>query len=235
MWHALDRKAVDHRGLVWLIAFVMKTTSFLLLSGISAGLISCGSLKSVQQPLGNTDFDPLDGPGKRKSSIGLVKPTTSQYKPGQWVETAMENATFFRAIPKGNASADRVLKAGAPLKVVRAQGSFIKVELNSGDVGYIPSIMVTERRQQTRVYKPAPRSQRTEVPVIPGIPTDASIDDLPPLPDVPPLPDNTTDLPLPIDSVPSPPPVRVQTEPIPLPDLPPPPEVPGLTPPAPVE
>ena len=53
----------------------------------------------------------------------------------------MPNAFFFRSIPKGNARADKVLAVATPLKVVSSKGAYVKVELDSGDVGYVPEIM----------------------------------------------------------------------------------------------
>jgi len=219
----------------------MKSSSFFQLSGISlaaVALVSCGSLQNLNQPLGETSFDPLDGPGSKRKSSGSssVQATGSQYTPGQWVETAMANATFFREMPKGSASADKVLKAGLPMKVVKTQGSFVKVELDSGDIGFVPAIMVTERRAENQIYRAPKINRQQDVPIIPiepGIPSQAPAGDLPPLPDVPPLPDSDLGIPAspsvtaPIpESIPVPVPV---TKPQPLPDLPPPPEVPGLT------
>ncbi len=222
----------------------MKSPALPLLGGLSLVLASCGALNNVNQPLDGSNFDPLNSPGsKKRSSSNLVTPTGPSYTPGQWVETAMANSTFFRAIPKGNASADKVLKAGTPLKVVKAQGSFIKVELDSGDVGYVPSIMVTERRAQSNSFS-SPRSPN-EVPIIPitpGTPTSGSASGLPELPDLPPLPDvDGGNTPPPLE-VPLPPPLPVEVPTItpsvrtePLPDLPPPPSVPGVSVPIPVE
>lgn len=79
----------------------------------------------------------------------------------------MPNSTFFKAIPKGDATADKVLQVGAPLKYISTKGSYVKVELESGDVGYVPEIMVTDR---------------ATVSAIPDIPP-------PIVPDAPPIPD----------------------------------------------
>jgi len=204
-------------------------------------LVSCGALKNMNQPLGDSGYDPLDGPGKTKagSQPGSVKVTGPKYTPGQWIETAMPNSTFFRTLPKGNATADKVLPAGTPLKFIKTQSSFAKVELNSGDVGFVPAIMVAERRSPG------------EIPIVPGVPSyTGSVSDLPPLPESTGIPADGVSLPSgiappPVDgSVPpivspdsaapqpvTPPPVNTT----PLPDLPPPPEVPGITEPQPID
>ena len=61
------------------------------------------------------------------------------------METSIPNATFFKAFPKGVAVADKVLPVAIPMKVVSSRGTYLKVELDSGDVGYVPEIMVAGR------------------------------------------------------------------------------------------
>lgn len=219
---------------MWSISFAMTTPSLLTLGGLAFALASCGSFKNFKQPLSSSgDFDPLSSPGsniKRQSAV--VAPTSPSYKPGQWVETSMPNATFFRSIPKGNARADKVLAVGTDLKVVSSKGTYVKVELDSGDVGYVPEIMVIERSSANEVPVTSPIAPIPEFgsvpppvdpgdlsgdiappPEIPGI--TPSVPGLPSLPDAPPLPD--VDIPSVPESVPT------------VPDVAPPPEIPGIT------
>lgn len=125
----------------------MNSQSLLTLGGLTLVLVSCGSFKNFNQFLsGSGDFDPLSSPGSSSSGgSAVVAPNSPSYKSGQWVETSMPNAFFFRSIPKGNARADKVLAVATPLKVVSSKGTYVKVELDSGDVGYVPEIMVIER------------------------------------------------------------------------------------------
>ncbi|MEJ6724861.1 MAG: hypothetical protein QNK80_09065 [Akkermansiaceae bacterium] len=126
----------------------MKPSHYLLLGGATVLLNSCGALKNVQQPLSSDgSFDPLSAPGSQSSqgAGSYAAPSTSSYIPGQWIETSMPNSTFFRVIPKGNATADKVLQAGVPLKYISSEGSYTRVELDSGAVGFVPEIMVIER------------------------------------------------------------------------------------------
>ena len=102
-----------------------------------------------------------------RSTSSTVDASAARYSAGQWVETSMANATFFTQIPKGNATANQVLEAGTPLKVVSAQGTYVKVELESGDVGYVPEMMVAEQ------------AVATDVPIVPLI--DPSIIGPPPV------------------------------------------------------
>lgn len=79
----------------------------------------------------------------------------------------MANSTFFKQIPKGNATADQVLGAGTPMKVITAQGTYVKVELESGDIGFVPEMMV------------ATQAVPSDVPIVPVI--DPSIIGPPPV------------------------------------------------------
>ena len=122
----------------------MRTPIFLTYGAASVLLVSCGAFSNFGKPLSG-DFDPLSSPGGSAAvqpGAAVVAPT---YKSGQWVETAMANAAFFKAIPRGNARADKVLPAATPMKVVSTKDTYVKVELDSGEVGYVPEIMVIAR------------------------------------------------------------------------------------------
>jgi len=220
----------------------MKPSHYLLLGGATVLLNSCGALKNVQQPLSSDgSFDPLSAPGSQSSqgAGSYAAPSTSSYIPGQWIETSMPNSTFFRVIPKGNATADKVLQAGVPLKYISSEGSYTRVELDSGAVGFVPEIMVIERATGsgtlvTVAVAPPPLSGDMAVPSSdPFIPPSSfPAPDAPVLPEIPTLP-NTSVTP-PGTSVP---PITPNV-PIPgsvdVPELPPvealvPPDVSGIT------
>ncbi|MFT6181080.1 MAG: hypothetical protein ACJAQT_001016 [Akkermansiaceae bacterium] len=212
----------------------MSSQSLLTLGGLAFALASCGSFKNFNQPISNGgDFDPLSSPGSnsRKRSA-VVAPTSPSYKPGQWVETSMPNSTFFRLIPKGNARADMVLAAGTDLKVVSSKGTYVKVELDSGEVGYVPEIMVIERSSANAVPVSSPLSPVPEFGSVPPPvdPSDFSGDFAPP----PEIPGITPSVPV-VPSLPDAPPVpEVGTPPVlenvpTVPDVAPPPEIPGIT------
>lgn len=217
----------------------MKTPQLLTLGSLVAALVSCGSFKNFNQPLsGSGDFDPLSSPGSTSGGgSALVAPTSPSYNRGQWVETSMPNATFFRNIPRGGGSADRVLAAGTPMKVVSSKGTYVKVELDSGEVGYVPEIMVIDRKKlgtpasggdldfgpvPPPVEPGVPGSGIAPPPEIPGtpppVPEVAPVPEVPSLPDVPSIPD--------VPAVPEP--VTPGEAPT-VPDTAPPPTVPGIT------
>jgi len=214
---------IDHAGGPIHTGFKMKTSPLFTLGALALLSASCGAFKNFNQPL-SSDFDPLSAPGSSQASQGaaVVAPT---YKAGQWVETAMPNAAFFRVIPKGNARADKILPVATPLKVISTKDTYVKVELDSGDIGFVPEIMVIIQGASAQPplgpdYGPIPPpvepglGSPTEIPGpgVPGLP--------PSIPDVPSVPG--ADLPPPLPPVPG----------NATPDVPPtvvPPTVPGVT------
>ena len=98
-----------------------------------------------------------------------------------------------------------MLPVATPLKVISTSGTYVKVEMDSGEIGFVPEIMIAER---------------SAVPVVPVVPP--PVDGAVPPPGVLVTPPNPTDVP--------PPPPTPDVAP-PVPDVAPPPEVPGITPP----
>ena len=138
----------------------MKSSKLLPLAATVA-LSSCAQIAStINEPI-TSDYNPLDGPNVALTRNKSFQPTGPSYQPGQWVETAMPSSTFFYKIPKGNATADQVLSKGAPLKVISTKGSYVKVELEGGSVGFVPTIMVAEPSSSydDTPFLPTPPSQ----------------------------------------------------------------------------
>lgn len=124
----------------------MKTPFPLILLSIALGLMSCNVLQTIQRPISNGgSFNPLMAPVNQSSSQVLEVTTTEDFTPGQWIETSMPNTTFFTEIPKADATADKVLQVGSSMKYISSKESYVRVELDSGDLGYIPKFMVDER------------------------------------------------------------------------------------------
>lgn len=137
----------------------MKSSRLLPLAA-TLSLASCAQIASTLQEPITSDYNPLDGPSVASNRNKSFQPTGPTYKSGEWVETAMPNSTFFRKIPRGNASADQVLSKGSPLKVISTKGTFLKVETEGGSVGYVPAIMVAEpsSASDTAPFLPPPPS-----------------------------------------------------------------------------
>ena len=93
----------------------------------------------------SSSFDPLDPAGGFGRSGAPV--VNAGFAAGSFVKTAMDNAAFFSSRPKGDAKADKLLPANTPMKVISDDGNYLKVELDSGEVGFIPPIMVANQSE----------------------------------------------------------------------------------------
>jgi hypothetical protein len=122
----------------------------------------------LSQPIDGSATNPLNAPGSNR--LKQAGGPTS-FTPGQFVKAIMDNAAFFSKRPSGAADADKLLKINTPMKVIADDGTYVKVELEGGEVGYVPSVMVFDPN--------APMAG------LPGAPGDAQ--PLPPAP-VSPLP-----------------------------------------------
>jgi hypothetical protein len=141
----------------------------LMLLGVS--LVSCGD---YQQP-SSGDFDPLRRPGVRKPTVEIVN---SLYQPGQFVIAAADGTGLFNNRPTGNAEAETILNSGTNMRVISSDGTFLKVELDDGKVGFVASVMVIDSQQAaTLPTTPAPINgdlqtpPNSETPLQPNIST----------------------------------------------------------------
>ncbi len=162
----------------------------------------------MNQPISSGGFDPLLVPGG-----GLSQPTArAGFKAHDLVRAAMDNTAFYKQKPKDNADADRLLARGTGMKVIRASGSYLQVELDAtGEVGYVPEVMVESATAppaagllpgtgEYQVYPPLPADGQlpadgaiTPAPEPPGGPIPTVIDparptEIPKVPDVPATP-----------------------------------------------
>lgn len=112
-------------------------------------------MSSFNDPLDGS-FDPLDSPGSSRNTP--VEDTGPRYQTGQWLETSMPNTAFFPRVPRGNEQPTKTLVSATPLRVLAMEGTYVKVELENGEIGYVPTIMVGE--------KPSPN----EIPIVPVAP-----------------------------------------------------------------
>ena len=107
----------------------------------AAAVLVVASCNTMDQSLSSGGFDPLRPPG---SEIALGMPVGPAFKAGQFVRTVMDNSAFFKTRPKGDSDADKLLPRGTSMKVISIVDSYVKVELDSGDVGFVPTIMVED-------------------------------------------------------------------------------------------
>lgn len=109
---------------------------------LSASVVfSLAACDTMNRPLSSGDFDPLRPPGSGSNTTVVTGPT---YKAGQFVRAMMDNTAFFKNRPKGDVDADKVLARGTSMKVISNVDSYLKVELDSGEVGFVPTIMVED-------------------------------------------------------------------------------------------
>jgi hypothetical protein len=105
---------------------------------ISLGLAAC---ETMNRPVTTGAFDPLQAPG---SDQGAMVVNTSTFAAGQFVRSIMDNTAFFKTRPNGNADADKLLARGTSMKVISSSDSYVKVELDSGEVGWVPTVMLED-------------------------------------------------------------------------------------------
>ncbi len=130
-------------------------------------LLSIVSCDTFNTPLNTSgDFDPLRTAGGGASGPNLA--TGPTYRAGQFVRAALDNTAFYKSKPRGEANADQLLKRGTSMKVVSSGSSYLKVELDSGDIGFVPVVMIEDSSsapqstsassREVQVYPPLPGS-----------------------------------------------------------------------------
>ena len=132
-----------------------------LASGVTAfGLVACGTSDG---PVGFGGADPLRAPGSSTTSP-LVEPG---FRAGEFVRAIVDNTAFFTKRPKGESDADKVLPRGTSMKVVSTVDSYLKVELDSGEIGFVPSVMVEGSAENAA---PLPPTNPNEIQLYPPLP-----------------------------------------------------------------
>ncbi len=139
----------------------MKWTYFLP-SVVVLGLSACEDMSS---PITSGEFDPLSTPGQQ-AMPQVNSPTIAA---GQFVRAVMDNTAFFKVRPKGEADADKLLTRGTSMKVVSSSDSYVKVELDSGEIGWVPRIMVEDPNMPSAQNEPFSATNPGEFQIYPPI------------------------------------------------------------------
>ncbi len=139
----------------------------------------------MNQPISSGDFDPLRAPG---SNLNKTPEGTSgnAFTAGQFVRASMANTAFYKKRPKGDGDADKLLSRGTSMKVISTSGSYIKVELDSGEIGFVPAVMVEDPNLavataplpgEFQVYPPLTGDMGGPLPILDpvGLPPDGAI------------------------------------------------------------
>lgn len=128
-------KHVDPNSLACQFCRVMKA-KLLLAAPFALAINSCNPTGAT---LDTTGIDPLRPPAGNveRSDFG------DAIRPGSFVTAAINNTAFYMVKPGEDQAADKLLSQGTPMKVVALSGSFTKVELDSGEVGFVPTVMIS--------------------------------------------------------------------------------------------
>lgn len=108
----------------------------------SSGLLLMVSCETMNEPLSGSGFDPLQTPGAQLADQGTGGQRA--IRPGQFVVAGMNNTAFYNQRPGAEAEADQLLSRGTSMRVISTSGSFFRVELDSGEVGFVPRVMVED-------------------------------------------------------------------------------------------
>jgi hypothetical protein len=137
------------------------------------GTLLASSCADFETPFSGGSFDPLSTAGYRQQRDESASGGNYQFSSGQYVTAASNSTAFFRKKPTGNADADELLSAGTTMRVIKSEGSFVKVELDSGKVGYVAAALLLESQQSMPAPLGADPAQPLPSGLQPGVaPTD---------------------------------------------------------------
>ena len=133
----------------------MKLVLLLPLFGLLS--LSCSKVDlSTQLSSDNDPFGSLAGTANKSPAINTPSNTSNSLGVGTWVETAFPDATFFKSYPILGRKPSQTLPVATQAKIINHRGSYTKVELENGSVGFIPSSMLIEQAQQNTISEPIP-------------------------------------------------------------------------------
>ncbi|BDS07725.1 hypothetical protein NT6N_27650 [Oceaniferula spumae] len=163
----------------------MKYIGLITLPPIALALMSCDALN---KPLDGGDAsNPLDPPGRGDAIATTSDPYGPLFTPGTFLQTVSPQTAFFANFPKAEDQPSKTLADFTDVKVISTKGSYVKVEVvDTGDVGYVPSVMLGEKRSPNEVPVTPGAG---EVPVTPGIAPDPAPAASPDVPSVAPDPE----------------------------------------------
>lgn len=123
----------------------MRLSTILLLGSVCFAATNCGVVKDLNKPLANEGgVNPLDPAGSTAFSQKTepVDANSAAFQPGDLVQTTSPNTAVFAAFPKSGAVPSGVLAQGVLLKVLAAEGTYLKVQTEQGNTVYVPNVLV---------------------------------------------------------------------------------------------
>lgn len=175
-------------------------------------VLALPACETANQPVTTGTFDPLRSPGLANRQGPSV---TSTFKAGDFVTAMMDNTGFYKSMPQGNATADKLLARGASMKVVSEKNGYVKVELDSGEVGFVPSVLVQTPSGSSAMPFPANPGEIQVYPPVSGFGTPLPPVEAPPGGAIPTVID--PDVPIPSPEIPT---EEFPAETTPMPDPP---------------
>jgi hypothetical protein len=108
----------------------------------AAAILALSACDTMNRPLTSGEFDPLRPPG---SEVRSARADDSQtFRAGQFVRCLMDNTAFFFNRPSGDMDADKLLRKGTSMKVISTSDAYTRVELDGGEVGWVPTILLED-------------------------------------------------------------------------------------------
>ena len=168
-------------------SFTNLTSVTLSLLGVSSlFMVSCSSvsntykntLNKIKEPISDSGYNPLDKPGSRAfasrstladaSTESSVNSNDHGFNNGDIVEVVIPNTALFAKVPKAGDRYKKVLNVGDSLRVVGGEKDFIKVVTESGETGYVSSVMVVTQGFLTQGSN-VTKVDSYELPIIPDV------------------------------------------------------------------
>jgi hypothetical protein len=159
----------------------------LLVLGVSLVFVSCGALENFNQPLTNVGYDPLDRLGiepirnnnsANNDAASLVKANDHGFNNGDIVEVVIPNTALFKKVPKAGDRYEKVLNVGDSLRVIGGEKDFIKVVTETGEIGFVSSVMVVTQGFLTNTGPIDPNVTvvgANEKPIVPDVAPDPTV------------------------------------------------------------
>lgn len=145
--------------------------NFLYATCAILALNSCQTFQKLHQPL-TGGYDPLHSAGYKNDSSNnstdesqnsanpefydmdtASKSKVQQLSKGEFATANMDQTPFFLKKTDGTSKADKLLANSTSVKIIDSESSFTKVELNSGEIGYVPTLMLNSSNKTKKTEK----------------------------------------------------------------------------------
>lgn len=106
------------------------------------GLLNCSQNRS----LNDNSIDIMSPAGGSRKAIDDEQISNMQIKPGEFLTIYIPNTGFYNQRPVSDTDADQLLALGSNIKVIRSDSSYTQVELDSGRIGWVATIMLNAQK-----------------------------------------------------------------------------------------